>query len=367
MKYLKLRSKTYYYRRRIPNYLSNKVSINIIYRPLSRDRHTALKLAARYDHLFNLLEISTQLGEDITQLLRELGVGNAPATKSDTAIDVFKAYLDAQNVNEKRLAKITNFISVFKILIPNITTINMLNLDELKARIMKMPKRSSNKYRTMSVEELVKVDAPHNMRLGTETINNYIKTLNSLLMFAYERDMMDKHFTVKTVRSTTTAREQRSSIDPTRISAILEQARSVQLSSAYRLLYLTGMRPSEAYKCKLTTVDGIECFDLTDRSIPLKTQSSYRLIPVHKSITDPYQALDDLRSFKIQNLGRQFKKDSNGEDLYSLRHSFADNLSKSVEPHLITELLGHAHQDMTKSRYIKGFGVKVLSKAVQAL
>ncbi len=76
--------------------------------------------------------------------------------------------------------------------------------------------------------------------------------------------------------------------------------------------------------------------------------------------------LEDLRSFKIQNLGRQFKKDS-GEELYSLRHSFADHLARSVESHLITELMGHAHDNMTKSRYIKGFGVKVLKDAVEHL
>ncbi len=67
-----------------------------------------------------------------------------------------------------------------------------------------------------------------------------------------------------------------------------------------------------------------------------------------------------------QYIGRQFKVSE--DTLYGLRHSFATHLaSKDIEPYIISELLGHSHKDMTLSRYVKRFSVKLLSEAIDKL
>jgi len=364
MKYVSLRENTYYYRRRIPSKLVPILKTNIIYRSLAQDKKTALQIAKRYDNLFVMLKVSLKLSRDISTIIHDLELNDRPETK---AVDVYDMYLRSLDVSELRLSKVKRLISVIKVLLPSLSDVDMTKLDRVRSSLLKLPKGNIAKYKGVSPLKLVKMDIPSEERLTNETVNDYIKTLNSILQFAYERDVIGKQYKVKTLSATSAAREQREALDKDTVTGLLNGARSVQLSSAYKILYLSGMRPSEAYKCKVTTVDGVKCFDLTDRSIPLKTKSSHRLIPVHSSITDPDKMLSDLRSFKIQNLGRQFKKDTGGGSLYSLRHSFATHLADGVEPHIISELLGHAHQGMTLSRYVKGFDVKILQDAVEVL
>lgn len=76
--------------------------------------------------------------------------------------------------------------------------------------------------------------------------------------------------------------------------------------------------------------------------------------------------MEDYKTMSSQYINRQFKV-SKGT-LYSLRHSFATILaSKGVEPHIISELLGHSHGGMTLLRYVKGFPVQMLKDAVDTL
>ena len=373
MKYIELRGSTYYYRRRIPSKLSKLIPVNILYRSLSKDKRSALKIATKYDHMFNMIDIGLKLSQDVSAVINELSVDAAPlplpttpAKKSN--VDVFTMYRNSLNVSEKRMSKVSGFIETFREFMPSdFSDVTMTKLDKVKEQLQQLPRGTISKYKKIPKSKLVTMKIPKDELLSNDTINGSIKVLNAILKFAYERDLMNKHLTVKTLSLETSARDQREALPKEHITAILEQARSVQLHSAYKILYLSGMRPSEAYKCNIITVDGVECFDLSDKSIPLKTRSSHRIIPVHSDITDPHKALDDLRSFKIQNLGRQFKKDTNGGSLYSLRHSFATHLAKSVEPHIISELLGHTHKDMTLSRYVKRFDVSVLHEAVNRL
>lgn len=67
-------------------------------------------------------------------------------------------------------------------------------------------------------------------------------------------------------------------------------------------------------------------------------------------------------------ISRDFSKNIKEGTLYSLRHSFATEMaSKGIEPHIIAELLGHAHNGMTLGRYVKGFPIKLLSEAINRL
>jgi len=192
--------------------------------------------------------------------------------------------------------------------------------------------------------------------------------MNSLLKFACERDYISKQYKVTMMKKSTGAREERQALSIGSIKALLEATTEAKLQSAYTLLYLTGMRVSEAYKCKITVVDGVKCFDLTDKSIALKSNSSYRLIPVHSSMDHPEQILSDTRSMDKEFIGKKCSAKLAEGTLYSLRHSFATEMATGgVEPYIISELLGHTHDGMTLGRYVKGFSVKKLKEAVDLL
>ncbi len=340
-------------------HLCNTKRIN---RPLSTKKILAKQLATKYDNLFNMIEIGLRLNQDVSNLMDEIGLNNRVAN-----IDIYEQYLKNQDVSSTRIARIERLLSVVRVLLPkDLRRLNMSILDDIRNKIIHMPKRNIQKYRVMKVEDLVKMNIPVHHRLTVETANDHLKILNSLLKFAYERDAVAKPYAVSMAKKITNTRDERIALPVDTIKQAVDRAKTAKLASSFTLLYLTGLRPSEVYKCKVTVVNGIKCFDLTDKSLQLKTKGSYRLIPIHHTIADPDQMLEDYRSMSSQYISRQFKVEEG--TLYSLRHSFATQLaSKGVEPHIISELLGHTHTGMTLSRYVKGFPTKLLSKAINKL
>lgn len=183
----------------------------------------------------------------------------------------------------------------------------------------------------------------------------------------YERDALDKPYTVSMLKKTTSNRDERIALPVDTIRQAIDGAKTRELSSSFTLLYLSDLRPSEAFKCTVTAVDGIRCFDLTDRALQLKLKNSYRLIHVHHSIADPEQMLEDYRSMSSQYISRQFKVEK-GTLLYSLRYSFAIQLaSKGDEPHIIvSELLGHTYTGMMTECESKEQEAKRLKEELKA-
>jgi integrase len=363
MKHLHLRGNTYYYRRRVPLSIHHLATVKVIFRPLSTNRKLAIQLLKQYDNKFDLIDFGIKLKQDITPLMKELNLLASPKQR----INIYESYLQSQDTSDKRLSKIQRILSVLKVLLPaNISTVNMNTLDTIKHTLSTMPKRSTNKYRTMEIKEVVRIKAKPSERMSTETLNDHLKILNSLIKYCYERDLITKPYSVTMAKKTTSSRNERVALTPDTVKQVISSAKTTELSNAFTLLYLTGLRPSEVSKCKITTIDGIQCFDLTDTSINLKSTSSHRLIPVHRSIKEPEKLLEDFNSMSTQYISRQFKVEKG--TLYSLRHSFATELaSKGVEPHIISELLGHSHSGMTMGRYVKGLPVQMLKNTIDIL
>lgn len=363
MKHITKRGNKFYYRRRIPSTLSHLSTIKVIYRPLSEDVDMAQELASIYDSTIIMIEYGLKLNQDVSQLVSNLGI------KASKRTDLYEMYMNAQEVGNDRTAKILRLMLVVRELLPlDISKVDMAMLDSVRDNIILLPKRSLAKYKGVSVRKTLLMNAPAEDRLSTSAVNDHLFILNSLLKFAFERDMINKEYSVKMVKKTTTDKEERIALDLDTIKDTVKGSKTAKLASSFTLLFLTGMRPSEAYKCKITEVDGIKCFDLTDTSIKLKNKGSHRLIPVHKSIDKPEQMLEDYGSINPRMISRDFCKNLEKGTLYSLRHSFATQLaSKGIEPHIISELLGHTHAGMTLGRYVKGFPIKLLSESINKL
>ena len=363
--HLNLRVNTYYYRRRIPKSISHLTSIKYIHRSLSKNKSLAKKLSNKLDHLIDLAEVALQLNQDVSYLLVELKLNNMES------VDIFKLYRKSLDVSPARIRKIESLLAVLRVLLPNdLKQLNMAMLDTVKGNLKKLPKRNIQKYREMSIEDLLKIDIPDEHLQSTETINDYLKTLNTLLKFAYEREVIARPLSAATIKTKKVARELRLALDKKDIS-LLFSTNNEALKALYKISYYSGMRLSELYKCKISTIDNVKCFDLTDKELDMKTHSSYRLIPVHSAIEDAAEdllldAISLKPGYATRHATDTLKNDR--KSLYSLRHSFATELaSKGVETGVIAELLGHTHSGMTLSRYVKGFGVDVLSDAVNKL
>ena len=220
----------------------------------------------------------------------------------------------------------------------------------------------------MPLTNMIKAHTLRTDRISTKSQNEYLKTLRALIKFAVQRDYIDKELEITLFKNKTSARNQRQALNENEVKMLFTHTR---LGCMAQIMYYSGMRLSEVYKCRITTVDGIKCFDLTNKSIELKTESSYRIIPIHGAIKNNIEeVLESARNIKDYNATKLASKalKTKGKTLYSLRHSFATELAaKGIEPHIISELLGHSRHGMTLNRYVKGFPTKLLSESINKL
>ena len=362
MHYITLRGNTYHYRRRVPHQLKNYIKMTYYFRTLSKDLKLAEILTSNFNAIFDELLASSLLGfkPDISKL----GINTISNEASAS-----KIFLTTIERSEEALKTTTMHMQILIYLLPkDVSDTTANDIDNITSILRKLPKRNIQKYKQLSIKEVTKINVPHEDKLAPRGVNAYLKTLKSFLYFCYKRNYIEKQFDVALVKSDVGSRSERTALDINVVKKLIISAKTVELQSAYRLLYLTGMRVSEAYKCKITVVDDVECFDLRDTNTKLKTKNSYRLIPVHESITDAEVMLQHLRSLNLEYIGKQCSSTLDNGTLYSLRHSFATHLaSQGVEPYLISELMGHKQETITLSRYVKGFPIAVLKQAVDSL
>lgn len=270
--------------------------------------------------------------------------------------------------------KMRSYATMIKTCIAISDEISHKSLDEIRAKLQRLPKRNIHKYRMMQLSELISEKTLKTItdkdKLTPKSINEYLKILNSVLAFGYGRGILLHHHKIKLLPINHQARTERSALTYSEIKALLRAAKSPELALSYQLLYLSGMRLSEAYKCTISTINGILCFDLRHATEALKNSNSYRLIPVHSAIQDPEQSLKAITSLKPSYLSRKASEILGGgkKTLYSLRHSFATDLaSKGVQVGIVSELMGHSHKSITLNRYTKGYPVDTLLREINQL
>ena len=262
---------------------------------------------------------------------------------------------------------------------PQLSSVEYKHLLEFKSIITQLPKRNIQRYRTMPLVKILSQlsSISDDDKISARTANKYIKWLRALFNFA----VMLKHLEVNLATSlplqkTIDEKLQRLPLNQEEFQQLLATIKP-EMKYLLQVLALTGMRLSELYKCKVEEIDGIKCFSLLDKSLKLKTRSSYRIIPIHSSLTEDLDSFESHRNRVTSNnlakvtsniIKRLKLPQSDKKSLYSLRHSFATTLVQhGADTAIVSELLGHSHSTMTLSRYSKGFSVRQLKEVVELL
>jgi integrase len=271
--------------------------------------------------------------------------------------------------------------SLFKHIIkdsnPDVSKISYQDLLECKNIIMKLPKRNIQKYRDMTITSIITTIGTISSDdiISNKTVNKYIKWLRAIFHFSLVMGYINVNLASSiTILKTAHTRHQREPLSNDEFHSILSVV-SDNKGYLLRVLRLTGMRLSELYKCKITKIDDVLCFSLLDVNIKLKTNSSYRLIPIHSSLLDEIDNYSNcLQSVKSETLARNTTdiiksnnfKDKHKKSLYSLRHSITTELiQRKADSNIVSELLGHSHSSMTLSRYSKGYSVAQLKEVIE--
>ncbi len=365
--YIIKRNDSYHYRRRIPKRLQEFFSTPTYTKTLSKDMATAKVMALEITAALATAETMVKINQipDLSSL--NSSCKEMPPTLSTLSLGYFKTLrITATKMNE--------YITVMNTIVAITDAISHKDLDLIRERLQLLPKRNIHKYRVMPLKELVSLHTLKRVeqgeRLIAKSINEYIKILNAVLAYGYGRGTLQQNHKVKLIPIAHQARTERSALTAEEIKELLESAKSPELALSYQLLYLSGMRLSEVYKCTISLVDNILCFDLRNSRTALKNSNSYRTIPIHSAIEDPYQTLQAINSLQPNYVSKQASKALGGgkKTLYSLRHSFATDLVASgADVNMVSELMGHAHKGMTLNRYAKGYFIKDLQGVIERL
>ena len=241
MKYVKLRQNTYYYRRRVPKELQELANINTLYRPLSKDKTLAKQLADRYDNLFNMIDMCIKLNEDANKYLAHLKL------KVEHS-DIFAEYIARLDVSEERTIKVGKLIDVVKEFLPkDLSKIDLSRIDKIREGIIKLPRRSLSQYRYVPVNKLIRMDIPTEHRIGLGATNEHITALNAFLKYIHQRELTHREYRINLVKNTINSRDSKVALSAEAVQKLVADTKKAKVRSSFTLLFLTGMRPSEAY------------------------------------------------------------------------------------------------------------------------
>ncbi|EJL6720212.1 tyrosine-type recombinase/integrase [Vibrio alginolyticus] len=172
--------------------------------------------------------------------------------------------------------------------------------------------------------------------------------------------------------------------------------KDVQFNWTTKIQLYHGCRPSEV--CQLTTsdiqiIEGVPCITISDSEAEqrLKTPNALRIVPLHNQLINEgfleyvqgrreqkqkqlfdYKPHGDNKDWSFRyrtNLGKLQTaigmKPNARPTAYSFRHTFIDELKIANTPeHLVAEIVGHAHPNITFGRYGKQAKIQQLNEAV---
>ncbi|EOV2008179.1 tyrosine-type recombinase/integrase, partial [Vibrio parahaemolyticus] len=172
--------------------------------------------------------------------------------------------------------------------------------------------------------------------------------------------------------------------------------KDTQFQWTTKLQLYQGCRPSEV--CQLTTndiqvIEGVSCITVSDSDAAqrLKTSNAFRTIPLHYQLIKE-GFLDYVQERREQKQKQLFDYKPHGENkdwsfryrtnlgklqttigmkpnarptAYSFRHTFIDELKiADIPEHIVAEIVGHAHPNITFGRYGKQANIQQLNEAV---
>jgi len=389
---------TYRYYRRVPKPLLQYINTSYFRVSLGSDITEATASALQFNQIIDETIQLISLGISETIVIDKLNLllsqkKEVSSNKEGLFLDVVSNFLESKkgNVSNTDYEGSVYFYNevcptLFKKILstpnPQLSKITYKHLLKFKEILQQLPKRNIQKYKSMELSVIVKSlsDIPSKDIISNNTVNKFIQRLRALFEFSLNLGLINNNF-AKSIKLVSTSDDKLQRL-PLSINEIKELKSLLTTEKSYlsSCLFLSSMRLSEVYKCKVEEIEGIKCFTLLDRDIKLKTKSSYRVIPIHSSLLSQIDNFESYReSISSDNLAKSISKlikkhnfkDSHKKSLYSLRHSFATELiQRGANNILVSQLMGHSlasQGGMTLSRYSSGYNIKQLQEVIEEL
>lgn len=253
--------------------------------------------------------------------------------------------------------------------------------------------KAANTYRDRLIEK----------GLSAKTVKEYIAANKQFFDYCERIELIEKNVfkAIKAPKSRgTKASQQRDRWQLKDLKRLFSSSefrkKDVQFQWTTKVQVYQGCRPSEV--CQLTTndiqvIDGVSCITISDSDTEqrLKTSNAVRTIPLHNQLIKE-GFLDYVQERREQKQKQLFDYKPHGENkdwsfryrtnlgklqtamgmkpnarptAYSFRHTFIDELKIANTPeHIVAEIVGHAHPNITFGRYGKQANIQQLNEAV---
>ena len=288
----------------------------------------------------------------------------------------------------------------------------------IKSNIKNFPKNKTKnpKYRDKDFHSILKMKIPQKDIIHITTINKHLGYLSSFMMWCVNNGYCDMNpFIGMKIKQKKSARDERDRYSEKELKVIFSKQNYLHYTNVETGRYanywvpliavFTGMRVNEIASLYLDNVRQIGgnhrgkrwCIDVLEEpkrpDKRLKNLSSRRIVPLHNILLE-LGFLDYLNLIKKVPVGennlertRVFEELTYQDgtyarsisrfwnyrylpllglkkttlNLHSLRHTLIDNLKQiGVEPHFISELVGHSQGSITLDRYGKNYNPDIL-------
>ena len=363
-----------------------------------------------------ILELS-MIKEDHRFLQKEIDESwtREPEVPRDLLSAVIEQYADEQrtagNWSDKSEFEVLSCLATLKEFVGDIpvSQIDHAKMRDYKQALMRLPANRSKmpQYRGKTIAELVKMDVPEPMSITSA--NKYVRWSGALFAWAVRNGLMLQNPAEGLkIKQPLRDNEFRSAFDKEDLVKLfssgdyLKDNHLASYSFWMPILGLyTGARLNELCQLYLDDVredNGIWLFDINEDSPDksLKTKSAKRKVPLHPFLINDLRLPQYVDSLRQQGHTRLFpelphKREGYGtyaskwfgrykqrcgitpgkakKDYHSFRSNVADRLKQlGVDTAIIHEVLGHAVQSISLSRYADPYQPKILlEKAISRL
>ena len=271
---------------------------------------------------------------------------------------------------------------------------------DLRDKLGKLPANMYKIYPGKTVKQILNLEGVEPM--STTSVNKHVFRLSSILKYAVKDGHIQVNFAEKMKisikRRADEERKAYSSEDLRKVAAALPRVVSKPERYWIPLIAMhSGLRLDEIcqlYVEDVLQVEGVWCISVNDeQDKKVKTLSGKRMVPVHPvllslGIIGYVQRMQndgvprlwmnlnwrkaDGYSNAFGKWFQRFNREHVGDDpqktFHSFRHTVANTLKQAgVQEIVIAEIIGHANDSMTMSRYGKRYQPKVLLEAMQHL
>lgn len=319
----------------------------------------------------------------------------APAPAPETIVN------SSMISKQELITELNNFIHSKRLEQVTPLTLTQLNqrctnfLDYLTKQNISLSAKAATTYRDHLIEK----------GLSCKTVKEYISANKQFFDYCEQIELIDKNV-FKAIKAPKTrgtkASQQRDRWQLKEIKRLFSSSefrkKDAQFQWTTKLQIYQGCRPSEV--CQLTTpniqmIDGVPCITVSDSEADqrLKTSNASRIVPLHNQLIKE-GFLEYVQERREQKQKQLFNYKPHGENkdwsfryrtnlgklqtaigmkpnarptAYSFRHTFIDELKIANTPeHIVAEIVGHAHPNITYGRYGKQAKIQQLHEAVNS-